>query len=1203
MPGFSGAEGGRKMYLKKILSVVLAAAMVTSMAGMTALAGEPGDPAGSSQVACTCQAKCGATVNDDCPVCGGETGNPALCQGELVLGRSGGEGEITSADGLQTALDNAPAGETITLGGDITLTQTLKVNKNKAVTLDLNGWTISGEAAPVVTVSGSDSHLTIEDGDSGEGGAILLVKKTFTTKVLNIEKSGAATLAGGTIGTGEELEGTKVYEVYPSGGTFTMTGGAVRSNDNIWAYFTNATISFQGGKLYGPTGLAKKYYDSANMALVREADSALTVVSKDNPPEDFHVKYGNQLYDCYGSLSDGSSSLFTYYEPLAGEATITVREGGGGKVPKTSLSTSGSVLHFILEDGVEVWAEEGKEITLYAGTKVLVEGNGSLDEAAVVLNPYDSTIKLVKTENNGVITYEAVRPMAFETANGQYDLLDNALKNLGDDGVITLLEDAKQSTLTVLKGQTVTLDLGGHTLTLSGATSVYDFQIGNSDSEFNGFDTAVRNQGSLTIKHGTLEVTGNKNAIVNCLDGVLDIQADATVRGTYGMYGNKNVIVNVGSTVTTAGSLVSDANNGISTYGGVVKVTGGQISAAGSSEATGIAIYNRAYNNESAGAEVTISGGTIQTSDYGVSGNGVRSGGSDPSSLTITGGTISSGLTCVYWPATGTLTVGNEDGSGPELTSSGSSAIQFCSGTMLIRGGVFNGNGPTSIPTDEELVEQYRGNSGASNVGDAVAIITRRGSGYTTGPIQVVISGGQFNSAANYGVRYMDCNTAPGADQLAQEVTVNVTGGTFSGKLGSVNAEFVTEEDQKFISGGRFAMGAVDQAIHSYVKTGYYAWEDNGCWVVSEQDGTVTAVAEDTKTSVDAQQVEIPQAPGAASVPSREDVIQAAEEIQQQVSGNPAVDSVPPTGLVEAAEGIIEVPANSVIQLYLEVELQDLSLEAQVDEAGAVTLLPASLTFDVTPMQREYGTANGTPVAELNGRPVTFRLPIPASVTARYAKVTHEGDANRYVEIETHQESGRKYIELTVTHFSPFEVTFANQLPTSSHGGEDDFWARVQEKIEDADPGDTIHVNAGSYHKMPYLVMEALGKADRVTLVISWSGGKDIEISKALTTEAGRIYYPLSYLEGLGLTASGDSAVILNPETGGILVIPEAGTVAGAAAPMEAAGEARQQAALASREENMPLSGKSGAPAFVALGAAALLAAGITAFRKGKKAE
>lgn len=95
-----------------------------------------------------------------------------------------------------------------------------------------------------------------------------------------------------------------------------------------------------------------------------------------------------------------------------------------------------------------------------------------------------------------------------------------------------------------------------------------------------------------------------------------------------------------------------------------------------------------------------------------------------------------------------------------------------------------------------------------------------------------------------------------------------------------------------------------------------------------------------------------------------------------------------------------------------------------------------------------------------------------------------------------------------------------------------DFWQEVRRKIEKAESGDTVRVNARGYDKMSWTVMDAL-KNHSVTLVIQWSGGEDIVIpaGKALD-EPSRIYYPLSYLAGYRF---GTAAV--NPETGGVWLV------------------------------------------------------------------
>lgn len=103
-----------------------------------------------------------------------------------------------------------------------------------------------------------------------------------------------------------------------------------------------------------------------------------------------------------------------------------------------------------------------------------------------------------------------------------------------------------------------------------------------------------------------------------------------------------------------------------------------------------------------------------------------------------------------------------------------------------------------------------------------------------------------------------------------------------------------------------------------------------------------------------------------------------------------------------------------------------------------------------------------------------------------------------------------------------------------------DFWMEIKEKLEDAEPGDTVKANARTYDWMPWSVMEALSEADGVTLHITWNGGEDIIIpSETALSERNRVYYPLSYLEEMTFEVEPEVPAAdldkINPETGGIL--------------------------------------------------------------------
>lgn len=415
---------------------------------------------------------------------------------------------------------------------------------------------------------------------------------------------------------------------------------------------------------------------------------------------------------------------------------------------------------------------------------------------------------------------------------------------VAEGGTVSLGADITVSDqLTIDKN--VTLDLNGKTLTLSGQANV-DVEPAEIAQP-----AALVNSGSLTIKNGTIDVISGANGIWNT--GTLVVEPDAVVKCSDETFQNYSVVRNVGGIVTTAGTLESAANNGITTFGGTVNVTGGKISAlyngGGSNFGCALTIFNRNYDNKSAGAKVTISGGELSSYGYAASTNNLYSGGENGSSLTVTGGTLSSTITSIYWPSSGTLTIGSKGSQeGPTITSLNGSGIEVCSGTLNVYGGAISGGTAQgedgSTVMSEQWVKDYRNHSGSASIGDAITVIARRGAGYVTASLSVSIEGGTFKSGQNYGVRYLDCNMSKDNAQLEQDAAVAISGGSFSGKIASVNAEFVPEAERAIVSGGTFSQ-APDQA---YLADGFTVFEN--------ADGSVSAVPEEdifTVTFVDGE--------------------------------------------------------------------------------------------------------------------------------------------------------------------------------------------------------------------------------------------------------------------------------------------------------------------------------------------------------------
>ena len=194
----------------------------------------------------------------------------------------------------------------------------------------------------------------------------------------------------------------------------------------------------------------------------------------------------------------------------------------------------------------------------------------------------------------------------------------------------------------------------------------------------------------------------------------------------------------------------------------------------------------------------------------------------------------------------------------------------------------------------------------------------------------------------------------------------------------------------------------------------------------------VESKVDTTKTELPKTEEKIPE----DKQPTQQDAAVKVENLKDELTGdNAAVKNFKGNNLTNTVKikSLPNVQANSKVELYVQAQLQDIKLGADVkkDADGNVTevkLNSQTLVFDVTPMAKvDNHDAKEVTNDLLNGGSVVFRLPIPAEVTEKYAKVAHEGDADRYIEIKT--EDGKKYIELSATHFSVFTVSFTNELP------------------------------------------------------------------------------------------------------------------------------------------------------------------------------
>ncbi len=349
----------------------------------------------------------------------------------------------------------------------------------------------------------------------------------------------------------------------------------------------------------------------------------------------------------------------------------------------------------------------------------------------------------------------------------------------------------------------------------------------------------------------------------------------------------------------------------------------------------------------------------------------------------------------------GTLTItGNGKISMNDTGANGGSAwgvytIHNGGGNVIVENGTIENLCPNSTSNVNNAIFNYSGNTTIN--GGTISVPYSRTVRLWSG--SVTINGGSFDGQV-WVQPTKDCSLtiAGGSFQPAThgndgssvyitngtyKVTLSVTGGTFNTKIGCVDAAALAGA----ITGGTFTETAKNNTEAVLLAEGYsFVKNEDGTYTVASSNAVV--VPEDT--TVDSI-VDSIVGEGATEA-EKESVKEVVETIVEELVTNEALGGdYAPTNVPEGAE--------------LVVKLADIVLDENKEA-------PTKLVFDVTPMN-ESGKVEPTEA-------ITFRLPVPASVTEAYAKVYHEEEYMGIYEIKT--ANGAKYVEISSTDFSEFAV-------------------------------------------------------------------------------------------------------------------------------------------------------------------------------------
>ena len=551
------------------------------------------------------------------------TGNHVAENGELLMGKLGGNYKISIADGAAVTLDG------VTINGvnnsaykwaGITCEGNCKIILKGANTVKgfyrnypgiyvPEGKTLIIEGDGLLDASSNGRGAGIGGGDGIDCGNILISGGTVTatggSSAAGIgsgyfhASAGDITISGGTVAAmgGESAAGIGSGYLYASAGDITISGG---------------TVTATGGK--SAAGIGSGYlYASAGDITITDGVTLVTANKGESSPNSVGLGENGKSVgkiSIGGVFVDGvSTSPFTY--PANDLYTYTIAfdaNGGEGTMSnqKMFLGFKGPLLDNVF----------ARSNYAFMGWNTKADGSGtSYADGASVLN-------LANQAGGMVILY------AQWLEGNVVNLKDITNDFVVQDGYLLKGTLGGNYKVSIADGATVTLD----GVTING--------VDNGAYKWAGLtcmgDCKIILKGENTVKgfyknYPGIYVPEGKTLIIEG-DGLLDASSNGYGAGIGGGYGINcgSIVINGGTVTATGGSDAAGIGSGYFATAGDITISGGTVTATGGDDAAGIGSGYGA----SAG-DITISGGTV----------------------TATGGSGAAGIGSGYFAAAGDITI------------------------------------------------------------------------------------------------------------------------------------------------------------------------------------------------------------------------------------------------------------------------------------------------------------------------------------------------------------------------------------------------------------------------------------------------------------------------------------------------------------------------------------------------------------------
>lgn len=712
------------MKSKKIISIVMTSAMMTSMFPVASYAETPTDV------------------------------------GTVVETRAARSVTVESETTLITAITNATDGTTIQLTKSFDLSNNLTIDQEKNITLDLNGQTLNLEKKKI-SVKGT---LTVEDNSQNANGSIsgtanqlISVDGTLTLKSGKIETTAYGAVRTSTTGTFNMTGGTVVGApaVQALSGKINITGGNVNATETSrYLAIVNSNAAITIG--------TENATDKSNpniQGIAVGTNKVVTLHSGYISALSGSVATGSTLKSAFGS--DITSSLPAGMVSVLEDGIYVVKDITDETKVATVINSDGTVLSFGSVQAAVNALTEGATLTLYKDVEV-TSNLPAIDirKANVILDLNGHNVTCTNASENGVTAYGvSLSKCASDTF---------VIKNSSENPATITGYNAAVHVTTNISLQTVKFSIDGNVNMVATKADAPTISLGNAALVYSEEAAkAVANGGfKATNAEGETFIYGTASAAIDAdVNNTAVLLNDYTGTTSLAVAEGETAVIDLnGHTFTTTASSTISANGSNSNLtvknGNVVS----NANASGDNWPSGVDVF---YNPGELGGsptyyenvDITLENVNITLNNQGY---GVVVYGNDSNiDITLKDSTINTDSTSIgiYFPPTsGNLIVENSN-------VTGGTGIAIKGGNLIVRGdSVIKGSGVANTPSTPN-------GSGTNETGDAIYV-----EGNYNRAVNVTVESGSIISDNGHPLQKLfDENAAEG-----QEKEILVKGGNFS---------------------------------------------------------------------------------------------------------------------------------------------------------------------------------------------------------------------------------------------------------------------------------------------------------------------------------------------------------------------------------------------------------------------------------------